>query len=54
MLRYPHINPIAISLGPLHIHWYGIMYLVGFAAAWWLARRRAARPESTWKTVGRR
>ena len=50
MLRYPHINPIAISLGPLHIHWYGIMYLVGFAAAWWLARRRAARPESTWKT----
>ncbi len=41
MLRYPHINPIAISLGPLHIHWYGIMYLVGFAAAWWLARRRA-------------
>jgi phosphatidylglycerol:prolipoprotein diacylglycerol transferase len=50
MLRYPHINPIAISLGPLHIHWYGIMYLVGFGAAWWLARHRAARPESTWKT----
>ena len=24
------------------------MYLVGFAAAWWLARRRAARPGSTW------
>src|ERR1700693_1872700 len=49
MLRYPHIDPIAISLGPLHIHWYGIMYLVGFGAAWWLARRRAARPGSTWK-----
>lgn len=49
MLRYPHINPIAISLGPLHVHWYGIMYLVGFGAAWWLARRRAADPASTWK-----
>jgi phosphatidylglycerol:prolipoprotein diacylglycerol transferase len=49
MLRYPHINPIAVSLGPLHIHWYGIMYLVGFAAAWFLARRRAARPDSSWQ-----
>ncbi|HEV7985725.1 MAG TPA: prolipoprotein diacylglyceryl transferase, partial [Steroidobacteraceae bacterium] len=49
MLRYPHINPIALSLGPLQIHWYGVMYLVGFGAAWWLARRRAARPDSTWK-----
>jgi phosphatidylglycerol:prolipoprotein diacylglycerol transferase len=49
MLRYPHIDPVAISLGPLHIHWYGIMYLVGFGAAWWLARGRAARPDSTWQ-----
>ena len=51
MLRYPHINPIACQLGPLHIHWYGIMYLVGFAAAWWLARRRAAQPGSTWSAA---
>ena len=48
MLRYPHIDPIAVQLGPLKIHWYGIMYLLGFAAAWWLARRRAARAGSTW------
>jgi len=48
MLTYPHINPIALQLGPLRVHWYGIMYLVAFAAAWWLARRRAARPDSTW------
>jgi phosphatidylglycerol---prolipoprotein diacylglyceryl transferase len=33
MLRYPDINPIAVSIGPLHIHWYGVMYLLGFAAA---------------------
>lgn len=41
MLTYPHIDPVALSLGPLKIHWYGIMYLVAFAAAWWLGNRRA-------------
>jgi phosphatidylglycerol:prolipoprotein diacylglycerol transferase len=46
MLTYPHINPIAISLGPLHVHWYGIMYLIGFVAGWLLARYRARRPGS--------
>jgi phosphatidylglycerol---prolipoprotein diacylglyceryl transferase len=49
MFRYPHIDPIAFSLGPLHVHWYGIMYLVGFAAGWWIARDRAAQANSTWK-----
>ncbi len=51
MLRYPHINPVAVSLGPLHVHWYGIMYLVGFGAAWFLARRRAAAPGSSWRAA---
>ena len=51
MLRYPGFDPIAFRVGPLKVHWYGIMYLVGFAAAWWLARRRASRPQSTWKPV---
>jgi phosphatidylglycerol:prolipoprotein diacylglycerol transferase len=51
MLRYPDIDPIALSIGPVHIHWYGVMYLVGFAAAWWLARRRAAQPGSTWSAI---
>jgi phosphatidylglycerol---prolipoprotein diacylglyceryl transferase len=54
MLTYPHIDPVAISIGPLfgigplRIHWYGIMYLIGFTAAWWLARYRARQPGSTW------
>jgi phosphatidylglycerol---prolipoprotein diacylglyceryl transferase len=48
MLRYPNIDPIALHLGPVQIHWYGIMYVIGFAAAWWLARRQAARRGSTW------
>lgn len=34
------IDPIAVSLGPLKVHWYGLMYLLGFAAAWWLGARR--------------
>lgn len=48
MFVYSHPDPIAISLGPLHVRWYGLMYLLGFLAGWWLARRRAARPGSTW------
>ncbi len=51
MLAYPRIDPIAIEIGPLKVRWYGLMYVVGFAAAWWLARRRAARPDSTWKPL---
>lgn len=41
MLVYPHIDPVAIQLGPLKVHWYGLMYLVGFALAWGLGRLRA-------------
>src|SRR5450432_487454 len=48
MLTYPGFNPIAVELGPVKVHWYGIMYLLGFGGAWWLARRRASKPGSTW------
>lgn len=34
------IDPVAIQLGPLAVHWYGLMYLAGFALAWWLGLRR--------------
>src|SRR5665213_1612273 len=51
MIPYPQINPVAVKLGPLSIHWYGIMYLVGFAAAWWLARTRAGQPGSSWRAL---
>ncbi len=46
MFVYPHIDPIALKIGPLAIRWYGITYLVGFVAAWVLGRRRAARADS--------
>jgi phosphatidylglycerol:prolipoprotein diacylglycerol transferase len=54
MFQYHAINPIALEIGPffgygpLKVHWYGIMYLVAFAVAWWLGRVRAAKPGSTW------
>jgi len=48
VIPYPHFNPVIISFGPLAVRWYGLMYLLGFAAGWLLARRRAARPGSTW------
>ncbi|MEH6551835.1 MAG: prolipoprotein diacylglyceryl transferase [Pseudomonadales bacterium] len=44
MLSYPAIDPVAVSLGPLEIHWYGLMYLFGLAGGWWLALRRARQP----------
>src|SRR6266508_4143345 len=43
MLVHPNFDPVAISLGPIAIRWYGIMYLVGFAVAFWLGRLRIAR-----------
>lgn len=46
MLTYPNIDPIFIQLGPLKVHWYGIMYLVGFSIAWWLALQRS-KPENS-------
>ena len=31
MLMHPQFDPVAIQLGPLAIHWYGLMYLLAFA-----------------------
>jgi phosphatidylglycerol:prolipoprotein diacylglycerol transferase len=46
MITHPDIDPVAIYLGPLQIHWYGIMYMVAFAGAWLLAARNSQRPWS--------
>lgn len=50
MLPYPEIDPVAVALGPLKIHWYGLTYLAGLAFAWWLAVRRTRQP---WSPVKR-
>ena len=49
MIEFAAIDPVAIQLGPLAIRWYGLMYLIGFVAAWWLGRRRAAVPGAVLK-----
>jgi len=41
MLTYPEIDPVALAVGPVKVHWYGLTYLAGLAFAWWLAVRRA-------------
>ncbi len=46
MFVYPEIDPIIFSIGPVAVRWYGLMYVVGFVAGWWLARRRAGLPQS--------
>ncbi|MGK0399334.1 MAG: phosphatidylglycerol:prolipoprotein diacylglycerol transferase [Gammaproteobacteria bacterium] len=41
MIAYPEIDPVIVALGPLKVHWYGLMYLLAFGSAWWLGKRRA-------------
>ncbi|MDQ7984862.1 prolipoprotein diacylglyceryl transferase [Pseudomonas sp. G34] len=48
MLPYPNIDPVALDLGFLQIHWYGLMYLVGIGGAWFLASRRLHAFDPTW------
>jgi phosphatidylglycerol---prolipoprotein diacylglyceryl transferase len=48
MLPYPQINPVALDLGLIKIHWYGLMYLVGIGGAWLLASRRLAGFDASW------
>ncbi len=42
MLVHPNFDPVAFSLGPVAVRWYGLMYLVGFGIAYALGRVRIA------------
>jgi phosphatidylglycerol:prolipoprotein diacylglycerol transferase len=46
MLTYPDIDPIIFSIGFVKIRWYGLMYVIGFLLAWWLAKLRCKRADS--------
>ncbi|MBA2657395.1 MAG: prolipoprotein diacylglyceryl transferase [Tatlockia sp.] len=48
MMVFPQIDPIAFSLGPIKVHWYGLMYLLGFMGAWALAQWRAKHFNLDW------
>lgn len=48
MFIFPQINPVAFSLGPLQIHWYGLMYLAGFILAYLLGLWRMRHLQLPW------
>ncbi len=43
MLIHPQFDPVALALGPVQVHWYGLMYLVAFSLFFFFATRRAAQ-----------
>lgn len=45
---FPQFDPVIFSLGPVSLRWYGLMYLIGFIFAMWLAIYRANQPNSCW------
>ena len=51
MLQYPEFDPVALRIGPVAIHWYGLMYLVGFALVYLLGRRRIQSGHTTTLTT---
>jgi phosphatidylglycerol:prolipoprotein diacylglycerol transferase len=49
MLTHPQFDPVALSLGPVSVHWYGLMYLLAFTLFMVLGRMHARRrPELGW------
>ncbi|AMA64963.1 Prolipoprotein diacylglyceryl transferase [Candidatus Arsenophonus lipoptenae] len=40
---FPNINPVMLSIGPINIYWYGVMYLLGFSFTLWIAKKRAIK-----------
>jgi len=49
MLVHPQFDPVALQLGPISIHWYGLMYLLAFVGGGLLAAYRAKQPNSGWR-----
>jgi len=45
MLTHPQFSPIALQIGPIAIHWYGLMYLVAFGLFLWLGAQRVKLPQ---------
>ncbi|MEY2342690.1 prolipoprotein diacylglyceryl transferase [Acidithiobacillus sp. IBUN Pt1247-S3] len=49
MLHYPNINPIGFQLGPITIHWYGLLEIISFVIATLWLIRRGRRSHTPWK-----
>jgi phosphatidylglycerol---prolipoprotein diacylglyceryl transferase len=48
ILPFPNIDPVAFSIGPLAVHWYGLAYVAGILLGWLYTRQLIARPH-LWK-----
>lgn len=47
-IHLPYIDPIVFSIGPISLHWYGVMYLLGFFFADWLGKKRIQKSNGVW------
>lgn len=45
ILPFPNIDPVAFSIGPLAVHWYGLAYVAGIMIGWFYARKLIDRPK---------
>lgn len=46
-MHYPDIDPVLLSLGPVQVRWYGVMYVLGFCASYYLVRKQIERHNDT-------
>ena len=47
-LQFPVIDPIIFSIGPVALRWYGMMYLIGFLGAMFIANKAADKSGGEW------
>ena len=50
-IAFPEINPVALQIGPLAVHWYGLAYVVSILLGWWFAKK-LVRTERIWPATG--
>ena len=48
MIPFPPIDPVAFTLGPVAVHWYGLSYIAGIGLGWGLLHDRAGRSNGRW------
>lgn len=49
-ITFPQFDPVIFEIGPIGLRWYGLMYLIGFLFARWLAVKRISQTGSSWTT----
>lgn len=50
IIYYPRVDPVIFSIGSFQVHWYALMYLIGFFSAWVLARYRVKKHHLNWSS----